>query len=766
MRVARHLGGLLLLAGSPAFAQQENQLTLPEVEIVGTAPLDPGADRDRVPANSQVLRREDLVRAGPASALRALAERVGGVSLNEAQGNPFQPNLTYRGFEASPLAGNPQGLAVYINGTRFNAPFGDTTNWDLIPDMAIERLELVGANPAFGLNALGGAVSVRLRDGFSYRGAELELSGGSFGQIRASGQYGVQSGNTAAYIAATGLNETGWRDHSPSQLRQVYGDIGYRGDKTELHLSLLGAINALTGNGVAPVELLDVSRSAVFTYPDATRNKYLRAMVTGSYEVNETFGLQASAYYSNLSQRTYNGNAADAAPCAGAPDTLCTNNGQMLTARGGAAIPNFLNRGAPYALLNETATDSNGYGISLQATHRTELLGRANRLLVGASFDGGDTIFSARTSIGALTLDRDYAGPGLVLDQADGSITPVRVAASTRYFGLYGQDTLDLAPALALILSGRLNGAQITLRDQNRTALNGNHDFVHFNPGAGLTYKIAPALTAYAGYSMANRAPTPAELTCASAASPCSLTNFFVADPALKQVVATTLEAGLRGRIDVADAHVTWNAGVFRTTSDDDILFTGSAISGRGFFRNVGQTRRQGVEAGLSLQRGGLSAFFDYAYTSATFQTSFTSISPDNPFADPTGATQVRRGDRIPSIPQHQLKLGVQYDVTSRWKVGSTGTVSSGRVLQGDEANLNPRTGSYFVLNLNTSYQITEHIEVFGLAQNVLDAKYATFGAFSPVGLVPITQTPDATNTRSLSPGAPVAAYGGVRVKF
>lgn len=777
MRWTRRMLGLLPLLPGAALAQGADSLVLPDVEVVGTAPLASGAERDRVPANTQVLRSDDLIRTGPASALRALHERVGGVSLNEAQGNPFQPNLTYRGFEASPLAGNPQGLAVYINGTRFNAPFGDTTNWDLIPDIAIDRLELVSSNPVFGLNALGGAVSVRLRDGFSYHGAELELSGGSFGRIQGSGQYGVQSGNVAAYVAATGLNEDGWRDHSPSQLRRFYGDLGFRGDRSEVHVSLLGAINTLTGNGVAPVELLNVSRNAIFTYPDTTRNKYLRATVTGSTVVSDNLSLQASAYYSNLAQRTYNGDAADVEPCDANRGVLCINDGPALTGRDGAQIPNFLNpglfpglrqfrRGGPYALLNETATDSNGYGVSVQGTHRSELFGRSNRLLVGASFDGGDTTFSARTSIGALTLDRDFAGPGIVIDQADGSIAPVRVGASNRYYGVYAQDTLDVTTALAVTLSGRLNAAGITIRDENGTALNGNHEFIHFNPAAGLTYKILPSLTAYAGYSVANRAPTPAELTCASAASPCSLTSFFVADPALKQVVSHTFEAGLRGKFALLGAAVSWNAGAFRTTSDDDILFTNSEITGRGFFQNVGQTRRQGIEAGLSFQRGPVSAFLDYAYTNATFQTGFTSTSPNNPFADANGATQVRRGDQIPGIPQHQLKLGLQYQATPRWTVGATGVLSSGRILQGDEANLTPRTGSYVVFNLNTRYAVTDHVELFGLVQNVFDTKYATYGAFSPVDLVPIVQVPGASNTRSLTPGAPLAGYGGVRVTF
>jgi len=761
-----------------AMARAQDVVALPDVDIVGTAPLlGSGIDRSKVPTNTQVLRREDLERTGPASALRALDERIGGVSLNQAQGNPFQPNLNYRGFEASPLAGNPQGLAVYLNGSRFNQPFGDTTNFDLIPDIAVERIELVASNPAFGLNALGGALSIKLRDGFTYNGAMLELSGGSFGRVQASGQYGARSGNTAAYMAATGLDEAGWRDNSPSQLRQFYGDIGWRGDNAELHLNILGANNNLTGNGSTPVDLLSAQRNAVFTTPDETRNKYVRIAMQSTYDISDTLSLQATAYYSNLSQRTRNGDAANAGPCDDNLAFLCVNEGGALTTRGGAGIANFLTpgqfpevarfqTGGPYAVQNETATDTNGYGTSLQATRADELFGHSNRLIGGVSYDGGVTGFTARSLLGELSRARGFVGPGIIIDQADGSIAPASVSAANNYYGLYGSDTFDITSRLSLSVSGRLNVAQIALQDRIGTALSGDHIYARFNPAAGLTYQITPGVSVYGGYSESNRAPTPAELSCASAASPCTLTNFFVADPSLKQVVARTYEAGLRGKFKRDAAQVTWNAGLFRTNSSDDILFTSSDVTGRGFFQNVGSTRRQGVEAGVSLKDGGLTAFVDYAYVDATFQSSFSETSENNPLANANGQIQVRAGDRIPGIPAHLLKFGVQYDVTPAWSLGGTGVASSGRFLQGDEANLTPTTGAYAVLNLNTSYRVTDHIELFGLVQNLLNAKYATFGGFSPVSLVPITQAPNTTNTRSLAAGPPLAGYGGVRVTF
>src|ERR1700749_69850 len=163
-------------AQDTASTDAETPLTLPPVEVVGATPLlGSGVDRDKVPAETQVLTDQDISRNGYPQMLPALEEKVPGVTLDNAAGNPFQPNLYYHGFLASPLQGNPQGQAVYLNGVRFNQPFGDTVNWDLIPDIAIDRMDLVGSNPVFGLNALGGALSVRTKNGFTYHGGEIDL---------------------------------------------------------------------------------------------------------------------------------------------------------------------------------------------------------------------------------------------------------------------------------------------------------------------------------------------------------------------------------------------------------------------------------------------------------------------------------------------------------------------------------------------------------------------------------------------------------------
>ena len=766
---------------APAAPPADAPTALPPVEVIAP-PLLPGLpDLTKMPAAAQVFNRRDVTRDGYPAVLRTLDESAAGVTLDHAQGNPAQPNLIYRGFEASPLVGNAQGLAVYVNGSRFNQPFGDTTNWDFIPDIAVDRIDLVGSNPAFGLNALGGAIAVRLRDGFGYHGAEAEMLGGSFGRIQGSFQYGVESDNTAAYVAGTLMHENGWRDFSPSTLRQIYGDVGWRGEAAELHLNIIGANNDLVGNGTTPVELLNVNRAAIFTHPDDTRNKYVRIGLSGSYTIDDDTTVQVNAYYSNLSQRTMNGDAAEVETCDGDRTIVCQEDGPPLTDVFGNPIANFIRNspyfttfgfrkfrnGGPYAFLNQTATDTNGYGVQAQVERAFSVLGMPHHVTAGASYDGGSTEFTAGTLLGGLSLDRGFFGPGVLVALADGSITPVRLHSFNNYYGVFIADTVDITSRLSATMSARFNSAQITLHDQVGTDLNGAHSYNRLNPAVGLTWRILPALTAYIGYAESNRAPTPAELSCADALSPCSLTNFFVGDPNLKQVVAHTIEAGVRGNAAIDDAKLGWKIGIFHTNSDDDILFVSSPTVGRAFFRNVGTTRRQGVEVELRVSTDRLSAYANYAFTDATFQTALTLSSVDNPLADAAGNIHVSPGDRLPGVPRQLFKLGADYRITDAWTAGFSALVASGKYLFGDESNLNPTTGAYAVLNVHTAYHVTQNVELFGLVENVTNARYATFGTFSPVGpSVPIIQAPAATNTRSLSPAPPVSGFAGLRVTF
>jgi iron complex outermembrane recepter protein len=763
---------LVLSSGAAGQEAAPLNLTLPTVEVIATTPLlGSGVDAAKVPAQTQVLTGADVTREGNANALRALNQNVPGVSLDEAAGNPFQPSLFYHGFQASPLQGNPEGLAVYLNGTRFNQPFGDTVNWDLIPDLAIDRMNIVGSNPVFGLNALGGALAVQLKNGFTYQGFEADVSGGSFGKLEGEMQYGVQKDNVAAYFAASGLSEGGWRDLQSSDLANFYADLGWRGDGGEVHINAIYAPNnRLNGPGTSPVQLLAVDPAAVFTAPNLITNTYTQVSLNGNYRISDKDSLQWNTYYTYLVQKVYNGNVPSWAPCPPPQAAfLCESPGTFLTGLAGAPISSF-NGPNPlfYSELDQQSTTTNGYGAALQVTDTRDLFRRPNQFIAGVSFDGGQTLFGASAQAGSLALsDRVFAGPGITIDQADGSIAPVRVAVSNAYYGAFFTDTYDFTQRLTGNVSGRFNYEAIDLSDQIGTSLTGNHTYSRFNPAGGLTYKLLPDLTAYVSYADANRAPTPAELTCASAAAPCSLANFFTGDPNLQQVVSHTVEAGLRSRLHpFAGATLSADFAFYHASLSNDIQFVQSPIIGRGFFENVGSTLRQGIDLNFRLEAGRLHAFLGFAYIEATYQTGFLEASPSNPQANAAGNIFVHPGDRLPGIPANQVKIGVDYKVTDAWTVGGTGIYASGRFLFGDEANLTPPIPSYFVLNLYTNYQLTKHLQLFGQVNNAFNATYYTFGTFSPTALVPIIQAPGATNPRSYSPAAPIAGFVGLRVTF
>jgi outer membrane receptor protein involved in Fe transport len=760
-------------APSPAAQDQAGGGTtvrLPDVEVIGTSPLlGSGVDRNTVPAESSVLRSDDLTRGGTTtpSALRSLSEQVGGVNLDSASGNPFQPTLFYHGFEASALQGTPEGLAVYVNGVRFNQAFGDTVNFDMLPDVAIDQMNLEGSNPVFGLNALGGALNVQLKDGFSYHGAEISLSGGSFSTFKTDMQYGRQSGNTAVYFAGSGVHQAGWRDLQSSDIQNFFGDVGWRGDTTELHLNLTLGNSWLNGPGTSPVELLAADSKAQFTGPNLIANRFLQLSLSGEQEVSDTLSLQAVAYYDYFLQRVTNGNAANDVPCNDGSGLLCGDSGPSTTL-GGATIPAFLGPSAfAYSELDNQTTNTNGYGASLQATETAKVFGFANHLVAGFSFDGAQTEFDATSYIGGISdYSRVFLGPGVVIDEP-GDNQPVRVAVSDANYGAFFADTFNLTDRFALTASGRFNASEIDLDDQNGGDLIGKHFYDRFNPAAGVSYRFAKWLTLYAGYAEANRAPTPAELSCASPADSCSLANFFVGDPNLKQVVAHTVEAGLRGGVAVgAGARLNYNVGVYRSDLDDDIEFVNSVTLNRAYFTNVGQTRRQGVDAGLQYKTPRWSAYLAYSYTNATFRTGYVESGGSNPDADANGNLTISPGDRLPGIPAHQGKLGVSYRVTDRWTVGAVAIAQSGAYLFGDEANLTPKLPGYVTLNFSTSYQVTPHIQLFGSVENLTDAKYYTYGTFSPTTAVYLAQAPNATNPRAYSPAAPIGGFGGIRVKF
>ncbi|MDP7174085.1 MAG: TonB-dependent receptor [Alphaproteobacteria bacterium] len=811
---------VILVTTTAAWSQDAPVSVLPDIEVIGTTPLlGTGTPINKVPGNPQTLSEDAIERYPSNQLIDQLHSQLNSVTVVDVQNSTYQKDIRYRGFAASPLLGESQGIAVFQNGVRINEAFGDTVQWDLIPEPAIRSMNLVNNNPAFGLNALGGAIAIDMHDGFSFQGMEAEAHGGYWERWGTEMQAGWANENFAAYVAADRQNDGGWRNESQSELSRLYSDVAMAGDEFQINFNFTYADTDLIGNGPAPAELLAANRRAVFTTPDTTENEIFFFQGNGSYDVSDIASVQANAYFRRITRSTLNGDEIAGEQCdrgvllatfaadgnlagtvgnGGAvtlnpenylcveeddPTLLIDQNGNAIAAS--AATP-----GAE----NTTSTQTMTYGGAIQEVIEDALFGLDNTFIFGTALDFSQTRFHNEQHVGSINLARAIVNTGSPIlnvqgytsAAAGGSLvageaTPTQIKNTTASLGIYATDTLDVTDALSVMLAGRFNRTSSDTSDEfvydavRAGSLQSSSIFSRFNPAVGFTYAVEPLnSTVYGSAGENTRAPTPAELGCADPNAPCRFPNAFLSDPPLDQVVSRTFEAGARGAIPGLpnDLDVNWNFSVYTTTNFDDILFvSGGTGLGAGFFKNVGNTRRRGIEAGANGRWDRLGFYANYGFIEATFESEFTVASTNHPLAASLGGGQsipVSKGDNIPGVPDHTLNLGVDYALTEDWVLGGTMVTRSGVYLRGDEGNLLPRTNGYTVFNTHTTYVLSDYVEVFGRIENLFDSNYETFGVLGEIGNdTPIYELPNGiTNPRYLSPGQPFAAYVGVRIRL
>ena len=732
---------IFLTAALARAANPAEVLELPQVQVVGTTLL-PGSAVPlvKLPANAQLFTSKDLKRQGSASLTDFLEANATGLTVNAAQGNPYQPDINVRGFSASPLLGTPQGISVFFDGVRVNEPFGDSVNWDLIPVSAISSIQLIpGSNPAFGLNTLGGAIAVYTKSGSSEYpdrpGGSVSLSGGSFGRRTLGVEAGGKAGAWDWFATLNDSADHGWAQHNASHVRQAFAKLGWQNDTTDLDLSLQLADNRLEGTQTLPQSFTDPREA--YTWPDVNINRVAALALKGSVAFSDVWLLSGNAYVRRFRNRSVASNVNNA----------------------------FVTGDVVQATNDASRIDQLGRGAGIQLTRSGPLGGVNQRLLVGASVDDGRARFTRTSQDAAFTPDRGT--------QALGAFTPDTDSDSTtRHTGLFATDTIDLGERWTLLLSGRFNRADVTITDRSGTApqLNGTHRFERFNPALGISFNPSARLTAYANYGEGMRAPTAIELTCADPNEPCKLPNNFLADPPLKKVVSQTLEVGARGS---AEGGIEWSAAVFRTDLHDDLQFisaNGLAVNA-GYFQNVGTTRRQGLELDLRGRIEAITAALHYSFVDAAYHTGFIANSPANSSADANGAITVQRGNRIPGVARHSLKLRLDADATSDWRIGASLLVASGVYARGDENNLdaNGRVPGYAVVNLDTRWKLTRQVSLFARIDNVLDRRYANFGVTGTNVFTGPAHSFDGANPRAeqfRGYGAPRGAWVGVQYGF
>jgi iron complex outermembrane recepter protein len=708
-----------------------------------------GVTVDDIASNVQQVEAADLDGIGLAD---SLAERLSSATINDVQNNPLQPDFQYRGFTASPLLGTPQGLAVYQNGVRINEPFGDVLQWDLIPTFALANVQLVpGTSPIYGLNALGGSLILRMKDGFSAPGLRVTGQGGSFSRYMTSAEYGHVWGDWALYAGGAVFGEQGWRDHSESAARNLFVDARYRTAKREVGVSGTFANTDLNGNGPAPVELLHDEPTGVFTWPDNTQNRLWLLGVDGRQNLGKRTVLFGNAYLRHDNRATLNGDAAEFENCeVDGDNVLCDEEGEPLRDESDMLI---VTDQTYDAVFNTTQTTSDSRGASLQLDVRDPIFSLPNHFLAGASYDNSHTAFLQRVEIGRLTTDRTVQ-PGYLHLSGDEYRTDLEVFS--HQIGVFVSDDLRVAGPLSLQLSARLNVFDTQLDDQQGDELDGHHTFARINPAIGLLYHVLDGLSLFASYGEANRAPSAAELSCADPDEPCRVPNAFVSDPPLEQVVSRSVEVGLRARLGPKTRP--WLRGSiagFGTRNQNDILFVAGSRVGTGYFQNAGDTQRVGLEASLDLRRGPLEFYAGYTLLHATFESDL-----ELPGHEEDEEQQVEKGSRIPGLPMHSVKAGISVRPIEPLELGISMIGQSSQYYRGDEANERDPIDGFVRLDAHASYQVFEQLQLFARALNLLDTAYSTFGVLAD----PAEALPGTSDPRFLGRGTPFGIWMGVVV--
>jgi outer membrane receptor protein involved in Fe transport len=780
---------------------------------------------DQIPVPVQGLTGKNLEDSNALDLADLMNKRLAGVYVNENVGNPFQPDINYRGYTASPLLGTPEGLSVYLDGVRQNQPFGDIVSWDLIPKVAIGDMALIpGSDPVYGLNTLGGAISVQTKDGLTEPGGSLQITGGKFGRRAGEGELGgVLPDGFNYYVAGNLYREDGWRQFSPSEVRQSFTKIGWANAKTSAFLSGAYADNWMTGNGTSDFRFLNVNWTDVNTIPDVTWDRSPSLTLNVTHAVRDNLSLSANAYYryvradssngdlndDSFDQNLYNLSAGDIAALKAAGYTGFPTTGNATTEpypywRCLAQVLQNDTGGEPSekcnGVITRTSDKQNSYGLSGLVTWQT----RHNRLSVGASWDRGTSTYRQLTQLGYLNTDNvsftlvPIFLDGTTFSDGDPVDNRVQLHGTVNTPSVYATDTLTYGP-WTFTLSGRYNHTSLDNVDylppsSVRGDLTSNNVFQRFNPAAGVTYKPSRFFNTYFNYSEASRSPTSIELGCADPDEPCNLPNALVSDPPLKQVVSRTFEVGIRSN---EGGKFRWSADYFFGQNHQDLLFVASEQAGFGYFLNFGKTRRDGVELEIGEDWRHWSIGSNYTFLNATYQSPQTIDGGSNSSNDSALAGQpgidddihIVPGDYIPQVPRNLFKVFGQYRPSSKLTAEMDIRAAGSSFARGNENNLDQPDGVYYlgsgksagygVADLGARYQLVRHIQLFVQMNNLFDKHYSTA---SQLGTTPFDNndqfvarpfgTPYGSgdgkipirSSAFLAPGTPFNIYGGLKI--
>jgi len=699
-------------------------------------------EREEAVTNIQSATGKEITESRAVNITEFMNGQMQSVSVNDYAGNPFQQDLSFRGFTASPAIGTPQGISVYLDGVRVNEAFGEVVNWDFLPMNAIASLDLIpGSNPLFGLNTLGGALALRTKNGFTDAKAHAEYLTGSWGRQQVQASNGINNGTLGLFSAYNHFKEDGWRVNSPSNVRQLFNSANLRGRYGEINLSALNVDTSLTGNGLVPFELYEEDKKAVFTSPDENKNSLEHYNLNGRADLTDYLTISALTYRRSVKQQAISADFYDQFPdlsdkLGGVPGlTQCADgsnpDGNPTSSNPGTGCSGLLPNGV--FSTSDLKQGSKGYALQLS------FLADKHQLTAGATYDSNNINFIQGELFGEISADREvlanpekyFDNPDLGLIAAKFPILRNKLQGSSTTKSIFFSDTWSPKDNLHFTFGARYNHTRVKndlkadlgnalYQFQTGTSIGdrfldpnlqvcttdnpngrffctkGDYLYRSFNPSIGASWVVTPELNVYGNLSRGARTPSVIELGCAIDPTQivgstnfqfgCTIPTSLTADPYLKQVRSTSYEVGTRG----SSSGLNWNMSFFRTELKDDILFVPLGRKNRGVFDNFGETLRQGVETGVSGKFGNDRFSLNYTYLRATFESPSTIINPNNSSNVPSGAQNyvyISPGDDLPGMPRHIVQANWNHAFTPKFDVTLNMVLHASSYVRGNENN-------------------------------------------------------------------------------
>ncbi len=699
MRQTTWLAALAVLGlGTPLAAQQTDTLprdsvpTLPTIEVVGSilAPAGPGVGSG-VPARTSTITNEQLEAWEPRLVSDFLGSQAG-FSLYDDLGSPFKTSVSTRGFYASPVVGLPQGISVFLDGVPVNEPDAAQVNFDLLPLEHVRRVELLsGTASLLGPNSLGGSMNLLTNHGGGPLEGEIELTGGSYESFSAEGSLGGSAGGWNFYLGGGYTTEDGWRQVTGAEGYNGFLNLGRSTERSGFNLQVLRADSRAETAGSLPLSVFQTNPDSNLSAQDFEDLKQWHLALSGYTPVGPGRG-SATVYYRRNDAERFNVNQIND------PDVRAFNENRTL----GAAADWLY------------AARAGGGTLSLR-------------------FGAGGSTNDVRVQLFAERID-----PGQTTD------------VESDIWDLNAYSTADYAVGRVTLSGGlRYDYVRVPFRNLLDPARDTTSSYQRLSPKGGLSVDLGRGVSLFGSAGASFRAPAVIELACADPEEPCPLPFALGDDPPLDPVTATTVEVGGR----YLGGRVALDASVYRTWVRNDIFLfpfeeegepEGSTIDG--FFANLGDTRREGIElGGRYFFPQGHSVYANYGYTRATFQVDGVEIFSIREEAG--GENEVERGDRFPLVPDHRVNAGGLFRLPANLSFGVDTRYVGRQYLRGDEANEEEPLDGYFVADVRLGWGVGPW-EVDGIVTNLFDSDHATFGTFN------INQSTDELE-RFLTPAQP-----------